>query len=148
MFGFTLDLWVFLSPVLGYPVSGVGSFLYSGPWIKPVDHSHIFCATISLTYFVGRTDCRSKICSWVGFHICLLIASEYLPKRLVHGVRVPRSTFLCSMHCVDVALVNGAVSLQRATHCLSNNMICLRISMGPALATNSIGTNTGSLLWL
>lgn len=50
-------------------------------------------------------------CGWVGVHVVLSVAPEYLlaPKRLVYG----GEGFLCSMSCIDVDLGSAPSSVSR-----------------------------------
>jgi hypothetical protein len=39
-----------------------------------VGYSLMFCDIIALEYFIGRPDCESKVCGWIGFPILPLEA--------------------------------------------------------------------------
>lgn len=63
VFGFTLDLWAIRSLILDTQAD-LGMGLKSNKTI--VGYSHKLCDTITLVYFAGRTDCRSRFCGWFG----------------------------------------------------------------------------------
>lgn len=126
----------------------MGFFSWSGPKVKlniswlllQVLHHHCPSHVLQTGQIVGQ-----RPCCWDGIQASLLVACEgfshFLDSttsaQLLHLQRVVWVLFLA---------MGPTVSLQRATHCLSNSLCCLGDFHGTPLANNSIECNSVLLL--
>lgn len=77
MFASTLGSSAFQSPVLAVQaLLGMGFLCRVNFKLNQIliAFCHEFCATIAPTHLADMTDCRPKVCGWVGVQICLLVA--------------------------------------------------------------------------